>query len=108
MSVVSMPTAASLRKRLAGALIATCLCGMLGACGNDDDPAPGTVAANATDQAADSGNTSQILSANPSFVSPAPPALTIQTPALPASGDAPALSAAAPAPLAKPVIHTVD
>ncbi|MFL9901092.1 hypothetical protein PQR71_23515 [Paraburkholderia fungorum] len=107
MSAVSKPTAALLRKRLAGALIVMSLCGMLGACGNGDDPSPDTHAASSTDN----GGTSQVLSANPSSAapaSPALPALTIQTPAPPASSADTALSAAAATPLATPVIHTVD
>jgi hypothetical protein len=49
-----------------------------------------------------------MASANPSEAESAPPALTIQTPALPASNTGAALSTAATAPLATPVIHTVD
>ncbi|MFM0199869.1 hypothetical protein PQR53_08295 [Paraburkholderia fungorum] len=108
MSAVSKPTATLLRKRLAGALIAMSLCGMLGACGNDNDSSPDTHAANSTDSAGDNGGTSQVLSANPSSAAPASPALTIQTPALPASSADTALSAVASTPLAAPVIHTVD
>ncbi|MFM0364465.1 hypothetical protein [Paraburkholderia sediminicola] len=107
MSVVSKPTAALHRKRLAGALIAASLCGLLGACGNDDR-APDTSATSSTDGVGDNGGASQVLSANPSSASPALPALTIQTPALPASSADAALSAAASTPLATPVIHTVD
>jgi hypothetical protein len=111
MSAVSKLTAALLRKRLAGALIATSLCGVLGACGNDNDSSSDTHAANSTDSAGDNNGTSQVLSANPSSAAPASsalPALTIQTPALPASSADTALSAAASTPLAAPVIHTVD
>ncbi|MFM0504896.1 hypothetical protein [Paraburkholderia caffeinilytica] len=108
MSVVSKPTAASHRKRLAGALIAVSLCGLLGACGNDDDKAPDTNVTRATESAGDNGGTAQTLSANPSSASPALPALTIQTPALPASSADTALSSTASTPLATPVIHTVD
>ena len=36
MSVVSKPSIAFYRKRLAGALAAVSLCMLLGACGNDD------------------------------------------------------------------------
>jgi hypothetical protein len=61
-----------------------------------------------SDNAGDNGSPSQVLSANPSLASPILPALTIQTPALPASSAGTALSAAALAPLATPVIHTVD
>ena len=42
MSVVSKPSIAFYRKRLAGALAAVSLCMLLGACGNDDDKAPDT------------------------------------------------------------------
>ncbi|MFM0072124.1 hypothetical protein PQQ86_13210 [Paraburkholderia sediminicola] len=109
MSVVSKPTTALHRKRLAGALIAVSLCGLLGACGNDDQ-APDTNASSSTDGAGDNSGASQVLSANPSAspASPALPAVTIQTPALPASSADAALSAAASTPLATPVIHTVD
>ncbi|MGQ7937148.1 hypothetical protein [Paraburkholderia sp. D1E] len=111
MSVVSKPTVALHRKRLAGALIAMSLCGLLGACGNDDDKAPDTNAVSSTNSAGDDNGASQVLAASPSSASPASPAspaLTIQTPALPASSADTALSAAASTPLATPVIHTVD
>ncbi|MFM0041306.1 hypothetical protein PQR05_28100 [Paraburkholderia sediminicola] len=108
MSVVSKPTVALHRKRLAGALIAMSLCGLLGACGNDDDKAPDTNAVSSTNSAGDDSGASQVLSANPSSAPPASPALTIQTPALPASSADMAQSAAASTPLATPVIHTVD
>ncbi|MFM0734850.1 hypothetical protein PQQ52_30670 [Paraburkholderia sediminicola] len=107
MSVMSKPTAALHRKRLAVALIAVSLCGLLGACGNDDR-APDTSATSSTDGAGDNGGASQVLSANPLSASPALPALTIQTPALPASNADTAQSAAASTRLATPVIHTVD
>ncbi|MCX4148593.1 hypothetical protein PQR70_24875 [Paraburkholderia madseniana] len=107
MSVVSKPSIAFYRKRLAGALAAVSLCMLLGACGNDDR-APDTSTASSTDGAGDNGGASQVLSANPSSASPALPAVTIQTPALPASSADAALSAAASTPLATPVIHTVD
>lgn len=105
MSVLSKPTVALHCKRLAGALIAICLCSLLGACSNDDDKAADTNSVSSTDSASDNGSTTQVLPANPSYASPA---LTIQTPALPASSANAALSAAASAPLATPVIHTVD
>jgi len=108
MSVVSKPSIAFYRKRLAGALAAVSLCMLLGACGNDDDKAPDTSTTSSTDAAGDNGGASQVLSANPSSASPALPAVTIQTPALPASSADAALSAAASTPLATPVIHTVD
>ncbi|CAE6693723.1 hypothetical protein R69927_03519 [Paraburkholderia domus] len=108
MSVVSKPSIAFRSKRLAGALAAVSLCVLLGACGNDDDKTPDTRAAGSTDSSTSDSNTATALSANPSSVAPAPPAVTIQTPALPASSADPALSAAASTPLATPVIHTVD
>lgn len=108
MSVVSKPSIAVYRKRLAGVLAAVSLCMLLGACGNDDDKAPDTGTTSSTDGAGDNGGASQVLSANPSSASPALPAVTIQTPALPASSADAALSAAASTPLATPVIHTVD
>lgn len=114
MSCVSKPTVALHRKRLAGVLVAAALCALTGACSNDDDktPDPATTsaasspAANGNDNGAD--NSTAVLSANPASVAPAPAALTIQSPALPASSADPALSAAASTPLAPPVIHTVD
>ncbi|WP_120344472.1 hypothetical protein [Paraburkholderia fungorum] len=112
MSVVSKPTTALHRKRLAGALAAVSLCLLVGACGNDDH-ASDTSTTSSTDAAADNGGASQVLSANPSASSASPaasalPALTIQTPALPASSADAALSAAASTPLVAPVIHTAD
>jgi hypothetical protein len=107
MSVVSKPNAALLRKRLTGALIAASLCTLLGACGNDDNAAD-TSTLSSTHSPADHGNMPAVLPANPSLAAPAPPALMVQTPALPASGTDATLSAAAPTPLATPVIHTVD
>jgi hypothetical protein len=108
MSVVSQPSIAFHRKRLAGALAAVSLCMLLGACGNDNDKAPDTRALSSTESSAGDSSAATVLSANPSSVSPAPAALTIQTPALPASSADPALSAAASTPFATPVIHTVD
>lgn len=113
MSCVSKPTVALHRKRLAGVLIAAALCALTAACSDDDDktPDPATTSADASGPAAnDNGadNSTAVLSANPASVAPAPAALTIQSPALPASSTDPALSAAASAPLAPPVIHTVD
>ncbi|NYH24423.1 hypothetical protein [Paraburkholderia bryophila] len=114
MSCVSKPTVALHRKRLAGVLIAVALCALTGACSDDEDKTPdpaSTSAAGASGPAAnDNGadNSTAVLSANPASVAPAPAALTIQSPALPASSTDPALSAAASAPLAPPVIHTVD
>ncbi|MFM0648030.1 hypothetical protein PQR14_27245 [Paraburkholderia bryophila] len=115
MSCVSKPTAALHRKRLAGVLIAVALCALTGACSDDDDKTPDQATTSAADGASgpaanDNGadNSTAVLSANPASVAPAPAALTIQSPALPASSTDPALSAAASAPLAPPVIHTVD
>ncbi|WP_341314942.1 hypothetical protein WN982_06610 [Paraburkholderia sp. IMGN_8] len=108
MSVVSKPVAASRRKRLAGALIAVFFCTLIGACSNDDDKAPGTNTVSSNGTADHDSSTAQVLSANPSSASPVSPALTIQTPAQLATGADTALSAAASAPLATPVIHTVD
>jgi hypothetical protein len=108
MSIVSLPLIAFHRKRLAGALAAVSLCMLIGACGNDDGKTPDTHALSSTESSAGENNASAVLSANPSAASPAPAAVTIQTPALPASSADPALSAAASAPLATPVIHTVD
>ena len=115
MSFVSKPTIALHCKRLASALTVMSLCLLLGACSNDDDKAPDTGATHSADSAVSdntndntNANPTAVLSANPASVSPAPPALSIQTPARPASSADPALSSAAPAPLATPVIHTVD
>ncbi|PQV53073.1 hypothetical protein [Paraburkholderia sp. BL21I4N1] len=111
MSCVSKPTVALHCKRLAGVLIAVALCALTGACSDDDKmPDPATTSAASGAAANDTGadNSTAVLSANPASVAPAPAALTIQSPALPASSTDPALSAAASAPLAPPVIHTVD
>jgi hypothetical protein len=115
MSAVSTLTLipASRRKRLTSALIATSLCTLLGACGNDsNDDAAGTSTLSSIASPAENsnGNTSAraILPADPASTSPAPAALTIQTPPLPTSDAGATLSAAAPTPLAPPVIHTVD
>nr|WKF56590.1 hypothetical protein HUO10_001049 [Paraburkholderia busanensis] len=124
MSFASKPTVSLHRKRLTYGLFAAALCTLctLSACGNDDDaPARGQTNANAMTAGNDgaNGNASTSndnangpgaaqLSANPASVAPAPAALAIQSPALPASSADPALSAAASTPLATPVIHTVD
>ncbi|CAE6709929.1 hypothetical protein [Paraburkholderia haematera] len=108
MSVVSKPSIAFYRKRLAGALAAVSLCMLLGACGNDDDKTSDTRADSSTASSTGDSSTAVVLSANPSSVAPAPAAVTIQTPARPASSADPALSAATSTPLATPVIHTVD
>ena len=106
------------RKRLASLLSAAALCTTIGACGNDDadtskaastdSDASATVPLNASvhESANASANASQ-----PAQAGTAPsttPALTIQTPPLPASNTGAALSSTAPEPLATPVIHTVD
>ncbi|CAB3681423.1 hypothetical protein [Paraburkholderia rhynchosiae] len=110
MSVVPKPIIALHRKRLVGALVALPLCALIGACGNDDARVPDTSNISPTHNSADNSNTAAVLSANPSSVpaSPSPAAVTIQSPALPASSADPALSAAGSTPLATPVIHTVD
>ncbi|WP_454872319.1 hypothetical protein [Paraburkholderia xenovorans] len=108
MSVVSKPSKTLHCKRLAGALAAVSLCTLIGACGNDDEKTPDPSAVSSTERPADDSSSATVLPANPSSASPAPAALTIQTPALPASSADPALSAAASTPLATPVIHTVD
>lgn len=108
MSVVSKPSKALHCKRLAAALAAVSLCALIGACGNDDDRTPDPNTVSATESPASDSTAAVVLTANPSSASPAPAALTIQTPALPASSADPALSAAASTPLATPVIHTVD
>jgi hypothetical protein len=98
------------RKRLASALIAASLCALIGACSNDatDDHAANTSTPGSADSLANHGNPAAMASANPSQAASAPPPLTIQTPALPASTTGAALFPAATAPLATPVIHTVD
>lgn len=110
MTPVSKSSPAWQRKRLTSALLAASLCALIGACGNDatDDHATNTSTPDSSDSLADHGNIVATASANPSRAEPAPPALIIQTPALPASSTGAALSAATTAPLAAPVIHTVD
>jgi hypothetical protein len=110
MSAVSKPAPALLRKRLTSVLIAASLCALLSACGNDDNAADASTLNSTNSIAESSSNTSApaVLPTDPSAAAPAPTALTIQTPALPASEPGATLSAAAPAPLATPVIHTVD
>jgi hypothetical protein len=107
MSIVSKPSFAFCRKRLAGALAAVSCCMLLGACGNDDDKTADTQSVSSTDSSTGDSNSAAVLSANPS-VAPQSTAVTIQTPALPASSVDPALSAATSTPLVTPVIHTVD
>ncbi|MBB4515175.1 hypothetical protein [Paraburkholderia fungorum] len=108
MSIVSKPSFAFCRKRLAGALAAVSFCILLGACSNDDDKTADTQSVSSTDSSTGDSNSAAVLSANPSSVAPESTAVTIQTPALPASSADPALSAAASTPLVTPVIHTVD
>jgi hypothetical protein len=103
MLVVSKPFRAPRRKRLTGTVTVIALCALAGACSNDDPPASTNSISSTEHSATDSGD--------PSIAAPpadsAPPALTIQTPAAPASEAATALSLTSP-PLASPVIHTVD
>jgi hypothetical protein len=106
MPVVSKLAHALQCKRLTYALIAVSLCTLISACGNDNDNAADSSTLSSAHSPADHSNTPAVLPANPSLSAPA--ALTIQTPALPASGADATLSAAASAPLAAPVIHTVD
>ncbi|WP_027212132.1 hypothetical protein [Burkholderia sp. WSM2232] len=94
-------------KRLAMALVVLPLVALIGACGNDDSKTPDPGAASSTSNDSGNGNAA-VLSANPAAVLPSSAAVTIQSPALPASSADPALSAAASAPLATPVIHSVD
>ena len=109
MSVVSNLAAVLQRKRLAFALIATALCMSIVACCNDDKPEDtSATTSSSTDGPAGNHNTSMSAQDTPLAASSAPAAVTIQTPALPASGTDAALSAAASTPLATPVIHTVD
>jgi hypothetical protein len=97
---------ASQRKRLAGALAIIALCTLTVACSDDDQPSS-TNTPGSTQLSADSSGTSSFNAPAGPSANPAGTALTIQTPATPASGTGTALSAAAP-PLASPVIHTVD
>lgn len=109
MFFVWKPCLASHVKRLAMALVVLPLVALIGACGNDDGKTPDPGAASSTSNDSSNGNgNAAVLSANPATVSPSPVAVTIQSPALPASSADPALSAAGSTPLATPVIHTVD
>jgi hypothetical protein len=103
MPVVSKLVHAFRRKRLTGLLITVSLCTLLGACGNDDRPADSTATNTSTN-----ADLAVSHSPSPAQDAPAPAAVTIQTPAVPVNGTDTALSAAASAPLATPVIHTVD
>ncbi|SDQ68964.1 hypothetical protein SAMN05443245_2365 [Paraburkholderia fungorum] len=109
MSVVPKLAPVLQRKRLAFALIAASLCMSIAACGNDDKPDDAAAtSSSSTDSPADNSSTQAATQDNPLAASSAPSAVTIQTPALPASGSDAALSATASTPLATPVIHTVD
>ncbi|KXU86229.1 hypothetical protein CI15_17270 [Paraburkholderia monticola] len=103
MSFVSNPFRAPRRKRLTCTVAIIALCALAGACSNDDPPASTNTISSTDHSAASPGEPS--TAAAPAEA--APPALTIQTPAAPASEAGTALSATAP-PLASPVIHTVD
>ena len=103
MRLVSNPSRAPRRKRLTCAVAVIALCALAGACSNDDSPA-NTNSISSTEQSAVPRGAPSIA-AQPADATP--PALTIQTPATPASAAGAALSATAP-PLASPVIHTVD
>ncbi|MEC5405922.1 hypothetical protein VOM14_10155 [Paraburkholderia sp. MPAMCS5] len=110
MSCMSKPFLALRRKRLALMLVALPLCALISACGNDDADAPHAGNVSPAAGSAQNSNAAAVLSANPSSVTavPSPAAVTIQSPALPASSADPAVPAAALAPLATPVMHTVD
>jgi len=95
-------------KRLAMALGVLPLVALIGACGNDDSKTPDLGAANSTSNNNSGNGNPAVLSANPATALPSPAAVTIQSPAFPASNADAALSAAASTPLATPVIHTVD
>ncbi|MGF6608901.1 hypothetical protein OKW45_003823 [Paraburkholderia sp. WSM4175] len=103
MPFVSKPIRAPRRKRLTGAIAVITLCALAGACSDDAPPAKTNTISSTEHPAANPGD--------PSIAPPpadsAPPTLTIQTPAAPASEAGTALSATSP-PLASPVIHTVD
>ncbi|SMG12704.1 hypothetical protein [Paraburkholderia susongensis] len=111
-----VPTSKRQRKRLASALAIVSLCTLSAACSNDDKPID-TNTISSTGQPADNGGNpggNPFSTASPA--NPAPATLTIQTPAVPASGaDGSASltssltnSSTPSAPLASPVIHTVD
>ncbi|NIF77634.1 hypothetical protein F3J20_09515 [Paraburkholderia sp. Cy-641] len=97
---------------LAHAFAIVSLCALGTACSHDDPPADTSTLGSTTEQRAAPNDNSV---GNNSFATappadPAPATLTIQTPATPASDVGTALSAAdaSRAPLASPVIHTVD
>ena len=109
MPIVSKPSHALQCRRLTAALAAVSLCTLISACGNDDNtPDPGAVSSTESPTSNSNGNTAAVLPADPSSALPSAAALTIQSPARPASSADPALSAAASTPLATPVIHTAD
>ncbi|WP_241016289.1 hypothetical protein [Paraburkholderia sp. Ac-20336] len=95
---------------MAHAFAIVSLCALGTACSHDDPPADTSTLGSTTEQRAaqsdNSAGTSSFATAPPA----APATLTIQTPATPASDVGTALSAAdaSRAPLASPVIHTVD
>ncbi|MBB5456792.1 hypothetical protein [Paraburkholderia sp. Cpub6] len=103
MPFVSKPIRPPHRKRLTGAIAVIALCALAGAC-SDDAPPAGTNTISSTDHSAANPGDPSIA---PPPADSAPPTLTIQTPAAPASEAGTALSATSP-PLASPVIHTVD
>ncbi|MGF6411813.1 hypothetical protein OKW37_003483 [Paraburkholderia sp. MM5482-R2] len=103
MPFVSKPVHAPHRKRLTSAIAVIALCALAGAC-SDDAPPAGTNTISSTDHSAANPGDPSIA---PPPADSAPPTLTIQTPAAPASEAGTALSATSP-PLVSPVIHTVD
>jgi len=97
------------RKRLAAALATIALCALTAACSDDDQAAatntPGSTG-HSVQLSADSNGASSFNAPTGSSSNSAANSLTIQTPAPSASDTGTALSAAAP--LASPVIHTVN
>jgi hypothetical protein len=98
------------RKRLAILLSAAALCTTIGACGNDDADTSKAASTDSDTSATVPLNASahESQTAQAGTAPSTTPALTIQTPPLPASNTGAALSSTAPEPLATPVIHTVD
>ncbi len=103
MPFVSKPIRAPRRKRLTLALAVITLCALTSACSNDDPPASTTTLGSTGHFTANPGDPSNA----PPPPDSAPPTLTVQTPAAPASEAATVISATSP-PLASPVIHSVD
>jgi ABC-type uncharacterized transport system auxiliary subunit len=100
-------------KGRAGPVVSLTLCALLAACGHDDkalDTNAVSSAQSSDKNLAANSNTAVVLTANPWAPEPtsSPAALASQSPALRVPGADAALSAAASAPLAPPVIHTVD